>query len=69
MKLFENLKTLLVSDALIQSYNEAKEEDAIKMITDVKRLYNPNLHSWQYKAEIDYTVKKMEEILKLFTNK
>lgn len=45
-----------------------KNENAERLITEVEEMYNPNIHGWAYKAEIDFTVRKMREVMQIFTS-
>jgi hypothetical protein len=54
--------------AIIHTLEEdtEKKESAERLINEVEKMYNPHLHGWAYKAQIDYTVRKMNEILAIF---
>lgn len=56
-------KPLLVKSVV--GYTEI--EAAKNKIKEVRDMYNPHLHGWQYESHISYTANKMQEILNIFT--
>lgn len=72
IKLLENLfkgrKQQCNIPVVIGRFGYSEIETAQNKIKEVRRMYNPNLHGWQYEAQISYTANKMQEILDVFTS-
>lgn len=65
--LFKNRNKQYNLSIVVGHFGYSEIEEAKRKITEIKSMYNKHLHGWQYKAEIDYTANKMQEILDIFT--
>jgi len=64
--LFKGRKQQCNIPVVIGRFGYDEIETAQSKIEEVRKMYNPHLHGWQYEAQISHTANKMQEILDIF---